>query len=594
MAEVIIMPKLGFNMDEGKLVTWYKSEGDEVAKGEPLFAIETDKTNIDIEATGDGIVRKLLIEEGDTVPVTLPIAIVAGADENIDAELADAKAKLGGGDAPAEEPAPAAATAPAAEAAPAATPAPAASDKDAHIVVIGGGPGGYVAALRAAQLGGKVTVIEEIELGGVCLNRGCIPTKAMLKSASVADMVKEAAAFGINVGEGVVDFKQVVARKDAVVKQLTGGVAFLLKAAGIEVVYGKAVFTGQNEVSVTGKDGAVTKVSGDKFIIATGTRPVLPPVPGMELEGVIASEEIFKMKEMPKRMVVHGGGVIAVEFAQMYHSFGAKVDMIVRSRLLRTSADVELSDILTKEMKKKGINIHIGSNIEEVKKGSDGLNVVLKNKDGSNSEIPCDNLLVCLGREPLTKDLGLDIVGVKTDADGYVLVDDRMKTNVDGFYAIGDVNGGVQLAHVASREGEIAAENIMGLDAKADYKVYPNCIFTTPEIASAGLTEEEAVSKGYNIKVGRFPFSANGKALAEGESVGLVKIIADVKTSEIYGIHIIGPQANVLVAEGALAIENELTLEEITQTIHAHPTLSEAVTEAALAADNKALHVPNK
>lgn len=461
------------------------------------------------------------------------------------------------------------------------------------IVIIGGGPGGYVAALRAAQLGGSVVLIEERDIGGVCLNRGCIPTKTMLKSAHVCDLVKGAADFGIITGEPDVDFQQILIRKDEVVKQLTEGVSYVLNLAGVEVIYGKAVFTGSKEISVTGNDGMVIIVTGDEFVIATGTRPVLPSVPGMELAGVLASEEIFELKEKPKRLVVFGGGVIAVEFASMYHSFGTHVTMVVRSRLLRTSADKELSDILTEEMETKGVDILLGSNIQEVRKVSEDLIVAVKRKNGIVTEIPCDYLLVCLGREANTKDLGLDKIGVETDEYGYISVDNRMKTNIDGIYAIGDVNGGVQLAHIASREGEIAVENILGHDAKANYKAWPNCIFTTPEIGSAGMTEEEAVEAGYKIKVGRFPFSANGKALAEGEYIGLVKIIADDETNEILGFHVIGPQASVLVAEGTLAMENELTLAEVTKTIHAHPTLSEAVAEAALAANNIALHIPN-
>jgi dihydrolipoamide dehydrogenase len=499
MADTIIMPKLGFNMDEGKLVKWYKNEGDKVEKGEPLFSVETDKTAIDIEATRDGVLAKTLIEEGDTVPVTLPIAIVADEGEDIDAVVAEATKQLkeGLGEEEVEE----VATSPAAEekvSKPEPAKAKSEGAKDFDVIVIGGGPGGYVAAIKAAQLGKKTALIEKDTVGGVCLNRGCIPTKTLLRSAEALKEVKGCNNFGIvevDTSKAKLDMKALQKRKKGVVSQLVGGVEGLLKGNGVTKFAGEGVIKDKNTVVVGDKT-----ITGEYLIIATGSDIEYMNIPIDPAMKTFDSDAILDLDYIPEDMVILGGGVIAIEFAYFLASIGCKVTVIVRSRILRTATDKEIGAQVADHLRKMGIDVYEAAAVKEVTKDS-----VVFEKDGKLEEVKTANVLLATGRTPSLKGVPCDELGIKLDKRGAIVTDERMRTSVDNIYAIGDVNGKAMLAHVASMEGIVAVENICGKDTVMEYNSIPSCIYIQPEIASAGLTEDEAREKYGEIKVGKFP-----------------------------------------------------------------------------------------
>lgn len=466
-------------------------------------------------------------------------------------------------------------------------------DNNTSILVIGGGPAGYVAALRASQLGAKVTVIESCKVGGTCLNRGCIPTKSLLECTHVYEVVKGSSTFGVLTDSASIDFAKVVARKDMIVKQLVSGVEYLLKSGGVEVIEGNAAFTGKDEVEITEQSGKKRKLTAQKFIIASGSLPVLPPIPGINSGNVITSEEALEIAALPKSMVIIGGGVIGVEFATIFASAGVKVTIVEMMSRLVPAVDSEVAETLKRSLKKKGVSIYLNSKVESISDSADGKIVKAINEKGQEIDLAADRVLVSVGRKANTKGLNLENAGVKTER-GYVVVNEKMETNIPNIYAAGDVTGGILLAHVAFREGETAAENALGHQSAVNYKAVPNCIFTRPEIGSVGLSEEKAKEAGYQIKIGRFPFKANGKALVEGETDGFVKVIADAESDKVLGVHIIGPHATELILEGALGVKLGVTVKDIAKTIHAHPTLGEAMLESVLDVDGLALHIPRR
>jgi len=459
------------------------------------------------------------------------------------------------------------------------------------IVVIGGGPAGYVSALRAAQLGAKVTVVENKELGGTCLNRGCIPTKALLQSTEVYELIKSASTFGVSANDVSIDFAKAIARKRQVVKELVTGVNYLLKSSNVKVINGTATFTGQDKLEITKPDGEKQKLTAEKFIIASGSVPAVPPIPGIDGDNVMTSDKALELSKSPESLVIIGGGVIGVEFATIFASVGTKVTIIEMMSRLIPNVDAEMVETLKSALEKQGIIIYLNSRVESLGDSTEGKTLEFIDEKGSRFTVIAEKVLVSVGRRANTRSLGLDKTGVKTNR-GKIEVNEYMETNVSNIYAAGDVTGGILLAHVAFEEGKVAAENAMGHKTRMDYKVVPSCIFTRPEIGSVGLSEEEAKNGGYHLKIGRFPFGANGKALAMNETNGFVKIIADARYGEILGVHIIGPHATDLIHEGALAIKLEATIEEISNTIHAHPTLGETMREAALDADGIPLHIP--
>ena len=454
------------------------------------------------------------------------------------------------------------------------------------VVIIGGGPGGYVAALRSAQLGAKTAIVEKDRLGGTCLVRGCIPTKALLQSSELYSQAKGGAEFGLVTDSITFDWAVAQKRKTAVVDQLVKGVEGLLKAGGVTTFRGAGRLAGKGTVNV-GDDVITAK----DIVIATGSAISRIPLKGAE--HTIDSDQILELKEVPKRLAVIGGGVVGMEFAAMFSALGSTVTVLEMLPQVLPMVDADLVTLYAKHLAGLGGTIHTNSKVAEVAKAKGGLQVRFA-EGGEGSSVDADQVLLAVGRSPYTEGLGLDEAGVKLER-GKVVVDDHLRTTAAGVWAIGDVIGGIMLAHVASYEGICAVENIAGhADRIPDYHAAPNCIYTDPEIAHVGLGEKDAKEKGLNIKIGKFPFVASGRALTLGQSEGFAKVIADSSSGKLLGAHIIGPRATDLIAEATLAIQNGLTMEQLDLTIHAHPTLPESLMEAALAAQGRAIHIPNR
>ena len=462
--------------------------------------------------------------------------------------------------------------------------------KKADVVVIGAGPGGYVAAIRAAQHGKNVICIERENLGGVCLNVGCIPSKAMINAGKAVEKTqKHLPEMGITV-EGVsVDMQKLVAWKQKVVDRLTGGVGFLFKHHKIEHVAGDARFLAANKIHVDLLDGGVEEIECDDVIIATGSRPIeLKPFP-VDGKHVKGSTEALALDSIPKKVLVIGGGYIGLEIGTFLRNLGVDIVVVEATDSLLPGQDPELVKVVARSLKKKKVKTYLSSFAESYEPTEDGVIVTIKTPKGHET-IEADWVLSTVGRRPNSENIGLEEIGVKIDDHGFIVVDEQRKTTVDHVYAIGDVAGQPMLAHKASREGCVAAEVIAGLPSACDYRVVPAVIFTEPEIASVGMSEEQAIAAGYEVAVGRSPFSANGRALSLMESDGFAKIVVDKKTDVILGVHIVGPEATELIAEGTLAIEMGARVEDIAATIHAHPTLPEAVMEAAEAVHGIQIH----
>jgi len=468
------------------------------------------------------------------------------------------------------------------------------------VVVVGAGTGGYVSAIRAAQLGLKVAVVEKQKtLGGTCLIWGCIPTKALLEHAhalKVAQSAKEWGLTGIDGASVGIDMVAVHARKDKMVSGLTGGIEMLFKKNKIDWIRGTARLTGQQGVEVTLHDGTKQSLTaGQEIIVATGSTP--RSVPGIEVDrkSIIFSDEAIHLPYVPKSIAIMGSGAVGVEFASIFKSYGSDVTVIELLPRLVPGEDEAVSVELERTFKKRGIKVMTGSKVTAAKSGAKGVDIEVQAADGKSQKLSYDLLLVATGRGPVTEGLGADALGIRMDR-GYVVVDSLFKTNVPGISAIGDVitMGGphYQLAHVSSMEGILLAERIAGHDVQPiNYDHVPRCTYTEPEIGSVGLTEAEARQQGHEVRIGTFPFRALARARMAGETDGFVKIVAEKKYDEILGVHIIGPRSTELVAEAVMALRMEVTVEELVKTIHAHPTMSEAVGEAAHAAHGAAIHI---
>lgn len=460
-----------------------------------------------------------------------------------------------------------------------------------RITVLGAGPGGYVAALKAARLGAEVTVVEENEVGGTCLNWGCIPTKTLIASAEVLHKVNNAKSFGLEL-EGTIspNIEKIVERKNKVVGVQTKGIRGLFKSWGVNFIEGRGVIVDPKKVKVTLKDGTEQDVESDKIIIATGSKPAQIPVFPFDGTRILSSDHAINPDSIPKSLLIVGAGVIGCEFAFIYKQFGSDVTMVEMMPNAVSTEDEEISQILERELKKNKIKLLTDTSVEKVDVKEDGVSVQLSN----GKTVEAEKVLVSIGRAVNSKDIGLESVGITTGKRGDIPVDSKMQTNVEGIYAIGDVVGGIMLAHLASKQGMVAAENAMGGNTEVNYNVIPAAIFTSPEIGSVGLREKQAVEKGLKYKVGRFQFRGLGKAHAMGEIAGLFKIIADKETDKILGAHIIGAHASDLIHEVAIAMEKGLTVKDIAHTIHAHPTLAEGIMEAAEDVHDEAIHCPKK
>ncbi len=461
------------------------------------------------------------------------------------------------------------------------------------LIVVGSGPGGYVAAIRAAQLGMKVAVVERESLGGICLNWGCIPTKALLKSAQVFEYISHAADYGIEVAEPQADFSKMIGRSRGVADGMSKGINFLFRKNKIDVLAGTGKLIRGKKVEVTDENGKATTHDAEHIILATGTRA--RQLPNLPIDGkkIIGYREAMTLPEQPKRMVVVGAGAIGVEFAYFYSSIGTEVTIVeFMEQGLVPREDADISKELTKIYKKKGIKTLANTSVENVDTSGDSLKVTTKNrKTGKEEVIECDIVLSAAGVTPNTENIGLEDLGIKTDR-GIIQVDDMYRTNVPGIYAIGDVIPGPALAHVASAEGIICVENIAGLKPEElDYNNIPGCTYCSPEVASVGYTEEAAREAGYELKIGKFPFSASGKASAAGAKEGFVKVIFDAKYGEWLGAHMIGANVTEMIAEVVASRKLETTGHEVIKTVHPHPTMSEAVMEAAAAAYDEVIHL---
>ncbi len=462
------------------------------------------------------------------------------------------------------------------------------------VIVIGGGPGGYVAAIRAAQLGQKVAVVEREALGGVCLNWGCIPTKSLLRNSELASILtNEAKDFGFSFENLKLDYAVAHKRSRQVSERLVKGIGFLFKKNGVTHIQGTATLTGPQQVRVE-PSGQILEAKA--VIIATGARP--RSLPGMTVDGqkIITSREALALTVAPKRLVVVGAGAIGMEFAYVFRAYGAEVTVIEMLPHVLPLEDDETAAEVAKAFKKQGIKTLVNTRTEGVDLTADGVTVRVKDgASGAEQAIAADVVLVAIGVAPNSGGLGLEAAGVQVDKRGFIPVDEFMRTNVPGVYAVGDVTGKLLLAHVASAQGIVAAETIAGHETRpirdADYAFMPRCTYCKPQVASLGYTEAQARERGLEIKIGKFPFVANGKALGLNEKEGFVKIIADAQYGEILGAHLVGPEVTELLPELALARTWELTTEEIARTVHAHPTLSEALMEAAHAVMGTAIHM---
>ncbi len=456
------------------------------------------------------------------------------------------------------------------------------------LTIIGSGPGGYVAALKAARLGADVTIIEDTEVGGTCLNRGCIPTKSLVASVEVLRTARRLNEYGIDIqGEIRPNLSRIMERKNKIVATQVRGIRSLFKSWGITLIAGRGTILSPSKVEARNKDGLAEVIETDKIIIATGSRPAELPMFPLDGEHILSSDHAVEISSIPGSMIIIGAGVIGCEFACIFRELGAEITMVEMLPGALSSEDHEIAALLQREFTKKKIKLFSGVRVDRVERNNNGIHAYLN----SGEELIAEKLLVSIGRALNVENIGLEAVGILKGPRGEIAVNERMETNISGIYAIGDVTGGPLLAHVASKEGLVAACNSCGTDASMDYSVVPAGTFTSPEIGSVGLREQEADAKGINVKVGRFQFRMLGKAHVIGEITGMVKIIADASSGKVLGVHIIGPHASELVHEGALAMQAGLTAEAIAGMMHAHPTLAECVMETAADVYGEAIHV---
>lgn len=460
------------------------------------------------------------------------------------------------------------------------------------IVIIGGGPGGYVAAIRARQLGATTALVEKKSIGGTCLNQGCIPTKALLQGVSYLDQVERGRKFGLVVGEASIDYGKLQARKEEVVHSLVDDVQSLLADDGVEIIEGVAQPESATRVQVTQSDAGARTLEVGKIIIATGSVPSRPRIPGSDSPLVLTSDDALVLRELPTSLVIVGGGVIGVEMATIFAKLGVKVSIVEMMPQILPGEDAEVAAALAKSLGKLGIEILVAAKVSEIRAEAASGARVLVEAAGSQRELAGDRVLMAVGRRPVTEGLRLEELGIKLSS-GAIAVNRQMETSRPGVYAVGDVVGGVMLAHVASREGVVAVENALGHQAMMDYRAIPRCIYTFPEVASVGIDEQKATDEGYNVAVGRFGFLANGRAKISGETAGFVKVVAEKDYGEVLGVHIVGPHATELIGPAVLAIKAELSTELVRASIAPHPTLSEALAEAFEDVVGQAIHIPS-
>lgn len=581
MSVVVEMPRLSKAMETGKVVEWRKKEGSKIKKGEVILIVETEKVKYEVESPETGILH-ILVAEDEEVAVGVSLGIVAHHAREYTSLLEQGQKEVRGkqkADPPLSTDElimpPRARVAVRERSAPA----------KVRLVVIGGGPGGYPAAIRAAQIGARVALIEKTALGGTCLNCGCIPTKALLHTGELLNQTRGASSQGIRAEKVRLDFPKAMQWKNKAVRNLLTGVESILKSNGIRVIKGRGMLVDPHLVRV-GETGE--NISTDKIIIATGSVPLRIPIEGAELPGVITSDEALRLKKLPRSVLIIGGGMIGVEFAQIFRRMAARVTLVEMLPRILPNEDAEMVNKLRGILEKEGIEILTKTQIREIKEAKGANIVALENKKRR-----FDAILLASGRAPWTEGLGGESIGIKKQK-GFVAVDKYLKTNVPDIYAVGDVIGTQMLAHVATCEGERAAQNALGLRMPMDYKAVPRVLYTSPELASVGLTEEEAKQTYGDIKVGKYSLLGCGKAVIMGTTTGMVKLIAKSRSDQVVGVHILGPHAGELIAEAVLGIQLGATLTDFGSTMHAHPTLAESMREAALDAAGRTIHASAK
>lgn len=576
MSVEVIMPKAGVAMEEGTIVSWLKQEGEEVKIGEPILEITTDKVNMEIESEGEGTLAAIIHkEEGEVLPVFTVIGVIAEKGENQE----EVKAKYLSGNVSKEDIVEENQNIEAKE------------EKinkkecnhDYDVVVIGGGPGGYLSALKAALLGGRVALVEENILGGTCLNRGCIPTKTYIKTAEILEEIDQLSKRGVKVTvDKEQDIKKAIKYKNRVVKKLTAGVGGLLKSRDVEVFNLKASVKEEHKVILS--DGKV--LDTENIIIATGSKVRILPIKGIESNLIITSTEALDLETVPEELVIIGGGVIGCEFAEIFNSRGSKVTIVEMEDRVIPKMDKDLSESLKYSLSKKGINVLTKKKVSEFKEEGNNILVCIEDEE----PIKADLCLYAIGREANLS--GIKDLDIKIDK-GSIVVNSKMETSIPSIYAVGDVTGGVMLAHAAFKMGEVAASNALGMNKEVDLGALPSCVYTIPEVASVGITEEDARKK-YNVKVGKFNFAGNGRALASGQEQGYVKVVADAKYGEILGIHMFGCGVAELINHAASFKALEIPADEASELIFGHPCTSEALMEALADVNGECLHLPKK
>ncbi len=577
MATEVVVPILGFSNEKGKIVKWLKSEEEFVKKGEPVFELETDKVVTEIEAPATGILKKILIPEGIEVPVLTVVAIITEKGEELPEKYRTVRPQVSP-----QPPTPPITQKPASKSSSEVSPRALKGSYD--IAILGAGPGGYVASIRAAQMGARVLLIEKADLGGTCLNRGCIPTKSFLSDIKIYRKVRDSDLF-IHGNKISMDLKKLISRKNHVVETIKKGISLLLQNRGITLVKGFGKFLDSKTIEVS-SNGKRKVYQAKNVIIATGSQPASLPTIKIDGKMIISSNEALDLKRIPKHLLIIGGGIVGVEFATIFRGLGARVTVLEMLSQIVSNEDEEVIRGLRMLLEKEGIEILTRAKVLGASLKKNSVEVTI-DREGKKEKFSGEKVLMAVGRSPNTAGFHLEKTGVEMEAE-FVKVNSKMETNVEGVYAIGDVTGKMMLAHAASAEGIVAVENILGKVREMDYPKIPNCIYTFPEVASVGLKESEAKQKGYDLHVGKFPFLNSGKAWTIGEPEGFVKIIAEKELGQILGVHILGAHATEIIGECLLAMNLEASIEDLGEVVKGHPTLSEAITEAALDWQKKA------
>ncbi len=578
MAIEVVIPMLGVTVEKGKVIKWLKNEGDPVEKGESIFVVEADKVTTEVESPASGILAKIILLPGEEVPVLSVIAIITEAGEEVPAEYS------GGGKTEA-----AAATAETVTVQQAAASSGAATQYD--LVVVGGGPGGYVAAICGARTGLKTALIEKDALGGTCLNRGCIPTKSLVNDTMLFRDASNSSILGNNEGLQLRE-QEMFKRKRQVVQTLVSGVAGLVKSNGVELYGGTGSLEGAGKILLTKKDGSSTEITAANIILANGSKPAVPPFIKIDGKLVQTTDEILDDAVLPESIVIIGGGVIGIEMATIFNNVGAYVTVIEMLEDILLTEDKDVRAVMAAQLKKRGVKILTNTSVREVAVKGNQVDVSYEEKGAASSEtVTVGKVLVATGRRPDLSGLDTDKLGLECDGP-FIKTALTLETSLPGVYAIGDLIGGMMLAHKASAEAEVAVENIKGASRFVDQHLIPRCIWGALEVGAVGFSEEDAIKANRNIKIGKFPFGASGAAQAKGHTAGFAKIIGDADTGEILGVHIIGEHATDMIAEAVSVMKMEGAVEDLYESIKPHPTLSETIFEAALDWNNKAFHLP--